>query len=464
MDNNTIAAISTPLGPGGIGIIRISGPDAYKILTRLFIRADRNTSQADESLRSHRVYYGHIRDLKNGSILDEVLAIFMKRPKSFTREDVVEIHSHSGYVVLDRLLNTVIDAGAQLGEPGAFIKRAFLNGRIDLSQAEAVIDLINAPCEIALKMANRQLSGELSDAIANIISTLYELRARAEAGIEFPENADVKNDKGTDDDLGILQNGVLNEIRLLIKKEKESAVFRDGMVLTITGVPNVGKSSLLNRLVERETAIVSEMPGTTRDVVREYCSIQGIPVVICDTAGIHHTNDPVETIGIQKAKDCVGGADVVLMVVEATRPLGSYEESLIAEANQKNLIVVINKDDICITSAVSALEKRLEGFRHIRVSAKHGSGIAELKSMIFDGLVSGGSPDNSQRVAPNLRQRKVLERSEVLIVRCLKVAAINPELVADALKDVIVCLEEISGYRDNEALYDDIFNQFCVGK
>lgn len=467
METTTIAAIATPLGPGGIGILRISGPDALAILRRLFSRRGPSSptpdgAEASLSFQSHRVYYGHIHHPHSGAIIDEVLVIFMQGPKSFTREDVVEIHAHSGYVVLDRLLNAVVDTGACLAEPGEFIKRAFLNGRIDLTQAEAVIDLINAPCETALQMASRQVFGGLKEVIQQIATALYSLRAQLEAAIEFAD--ETESDDGPETIRSTLKEAVLDKLAALIQNQKDAAIYRDGALLAIAGIPNVGKSSLLNQLVDRETAIVSDMPGTTRDIIREYCSIQGVPVVFCDTAGIHASADPVESIGIRKAREQIDCANMVLLVVEAIRQLNDFERALLNQCDPAKIIVVINKIDVGTEAETARLVATVQAFRHVRVSAKEGTGIDTLKQMIFKSLVSGRDVSGSDRVAPNLRQRKLFETAHRCIEQYLFSGDASAEIAVDALNRAIAALEAVSGARGREALYDDIFSQFCVGK
>ncbi len=469
MNHSTIAAISTPLGPGGIGIIRISGPGSSTIMRRLFIRGPvrsnkHSTRTPDQPFKTHRVYYGHIQNPKTGRILDEVLVVFMAAPNSFTREDVLEIQSHSGFVVLDKLLSAVIDAGAELAGPGDFTKRAFLNGRIDLTQAEAVVDLINAPCETAVHMANNQMRGGLRQAIQHMTAELVSLRGSLEADIEFGDEADIDVDNlplKSD-----LKSKILPQIKAWIESQRSAAIFKEGALLSIAGVPNVGKSSLLNQLVSRETAIVSEVPGTTRDIVKEYFSIKGIPVVVCDTAGIHESTDPVECIGMKKAKENIQQADIVLLVLEATRALNEIEAGLVAEFKQRATVAVINKSDICDDVSVRALENALAGVRHIQVSAKTGKGIEKLKHLIFDDLVRHKGAVGDDRITPNLRQRKILEAAQAQLQQCL--SAIDHkrsvEIISEHLKQTIERLSEISGDRSNADIYDHIFDHFCIGK
>ncbi|MCB2145050.1 MAG: tRNA uridine-5-carboxymethylaminomethyl(34) synthesis GTPase MnmE [Deltaproteobacteria bacterium] len=469
MINDTIAAISTPLGPGGIGIVRISGSGAFSIMKKLFVRGkygEIGKPSHELRLSSHFVYYGHLIDPKTDTIIDEILAIFMKAPKSFTREDVVEFHSHSGFVVLDRILSVIVDNGAVLAGPGEFTKRAFLNGRIDLTQAEAVIELINAPCETAVQLASCQVAGGLRDVLDGVSGSITSLVAKCESSIEFYEGSELDHENDLRNIQRTLRQSILPNLSTLIQRQKDTAIFKEGVLLAIAGAPNVGKSSLLNRLVEKETAIVSEVPGTTRDVVREYFSINGVPVVICDTAGIHDTNDPIERIGIKKARDHFHQADLVLLVLEATRKLNDFEEKLVQELGNLKTIVVINKDDLAEDDMDLSNQKQIAGMPHIRVSAKIGTGISELKGLIFKDLVSSKSVFSQEHVTPNLRQRKILEKIVQAIERCLLAidSHPSPDVVSEMLNNVLLLLADVSGKRNKEDLYDHIFSQFCVGK
>ena len=469
MDHQTIAAISTPLGPGGIGIIRISGPEAYPILEKLFVRTGqtkRSGIDATEktAYESHRVYYGKIVDPTQRSVIDEVLALYMKAPNSFTREDVVEIQSHSGFVVLDRLLNTILDNGARLSEPGEFTKRAFLNGRIDLTQAEAIIDLINAPCDAAVQMANRQMAGNMKREVENIVSKLTNLRAKMEVELEFGET-DVC-DVGSEPFAETIQKRILAPIEKLIQVYKETAIFRDGIHLAIGGVPNVGKSSLLNQLVQKETAIVSEVPGTTRDLIREYISINGIPVVVFDTAGLHDSDDPIESMGIQKAREQIESSDILLFVVDASRQLTVNEEKLIDKFKKMKTLFLINKIDIAGEDAIEKVKQKIDHRNVLAISAKTGQGIETLKERLFKGIVTADEVLQSDQAVPNLRQRKILEKAYNEIQGCLEAIAAHQtsDIVSQMLNNAILALSEITGLRTDEDLYDQIFSQFCIGK
>ena len=467
MKTSTIAAISTPLGPGGIGIIRISGPEARDILNRIFIPAQKKPSCQKGDVFpfcSHRVYYGKIFDANKGSLIDEALAIYMKAPKSFTREDVVELQSHSGFVVLNRILSTVIDYGAELAEAGEFTKRAFLNGRIDLSQAEAVIDMINAPCEAAVYMASQQMVGTLKKSVEEIRARIIALRAQLEVELEFSE----ENENQTDlrPMLETIRSEILPKITKLIQNHKDAAIYRDGVLLSIAGLPNVGKSSLLNQLVQKETAIVSEVPGTTRDVLREYLTIRGVPIVLCDTAGLHDSPDPIECLGIQRARKQIQQSDIILFVIDASRELLEEEKRLIASLRTKRTYFLINKIDISDKNRTQELKDMFPQKRVLQISAKTGEGIDQLKELLLKGIVESDVIWKADIGMPNLRQRKLLEKGNEKIRRCEKDLTKGNLLdqVSEQMKDAVDTLGDICGKREREDLYDTIFSQFCIGK
>lgn len=467
MKHSTIAAISTPLGPGGIGIIRISGPEAKDILKRVFIRAEKGSSfHRGESnhFRSHRVYYGKIIDPHKGRLIDEALAIYMKAPKSFTREDVVELQSHSGFVVLDRILNAVIDSGALIAEPGEFTKRAFMNGRIDLSQAEAVIDMINAPCEAAVYMASQQMMGILKESVDEIRSKIISLRAQLEVELEFSDQNETQ--MGKDALLESIQHEILQKIARLVQNQKEAAIYRDGVLLSIAGLPNVGKSSLLNQLVQKETAIVSEVPGTTRDIVREYLTIRGVPIVLCDTAGLHDSLDPIECLGVQKARKQIQESDNILFVIDASRDLLEEEKVLIESLKTKRTLFLINKIDIADKNRVKKLEGMIQQKWVLPISAKTGEGIDQLKELLLKGIVESDAIKQMDAGIPNLRQRQLLDKAYKQISQCVQDVSKEYTLdrASEKLNDAIDTLDSVCGTREREDLYDTIFSQFCIGK
>ena len=467
--NPTICAISTPLGPGGIGVIRLSGQDAVAILNVVFLPRMRSQASSKNEAwpKSHRIYYGHIADPKRGQIIDEVLAFCMKAPNSFTREDVVEIQSHSGIIVLDQILSLLIDYGAALAGPGEFTKRAFLNGRIDLSQVESIIDLINAPGEAAAGIASRQMTGALKDEVEEICKKIVDLRARCEALIEFSEEEIGIAEHAAAGIDSELRQTILEDLKRLIQKQKESAVYNEGIHVAISGCPNVGKSSLLNRIAQRETAIVSDLPGTTRDIVKDQISINGIPVVLCDTAGIHDTKDPIECIGIERARKQIACADLTLMVMDASRQLNALEFQWLTEKPVKATIVVINKNDQADENNVEAIMNEIHEHPHIRVSAKLGDGIDDLKSMILKRCLAEPDSKPPMGATPNLRQRKLLEKVKAemeAITSCGPLIEESLEELSGMMSNALGLLAEITGKKHQADLYDQIFNQFCIGK
>jgi tRNA modification GTPase len=469
MKNSTIAAISTPLGPGGIGVIRISGPEALNILEMVFYREGKYPKglparQNRNPYQSHRVYYGKLFDPKKGNLIDEALAIYMRAPKSFTREDVVELQSHSGFVVLERILSAVLECGASIAEAGEFTKRAFLNGRIDLSQAEAVIDMINAPCEMAVRMASQQIMGSTKRRVEDIRAIIMETRALLEAEIEFSSERPRQSDP--ENVIEAIKRDILPEIEKLVQSQKDSSIYRDGVLLSIAGLPNVGKSSLLNQLVQKETAIVSEVPGTTRDIVKEYLTIQGVPIVLCDTAGLHESLDPVECLGIERARDQIQKSDTILFVVDGCRDLMEEEKRLIQSLKEKRAFFLINKIDVIDEKRISDLKDQIRQERVLPISAKTGEGIDTLKGVLFKGIVESDVTQQTDVVFPNLRQRKLLEEAaERIRPRSGKDSVENSMvMVSERLKEAASILDQISGSRESEDLYDTIFRQFCIGK
>ncbi|MEJ2220777.1 MAG: tRNA uridine-5-carboxymethylaminomethyl(34) synthesis GTPase MnmE, partial [Desulfobacterales bacterium] len=392
-NSDTIAAIASSGGSGGIGIVKISGSKAFAVAKAVFRPADRG--QDSKSVRpsalaeknrafefeSHRLYYGHILDPQNGAMLDEVLLSAMKAPRTYTREDVVEINAHGGAVVLHAILQVVLKMGARLAEPGEFTRRAFFNGRIDLTQAEAVVDVINARTQKSLHLAASQVSGKLRKQITSIRGGLVDLLTRIEAAIDFPD--DVTEFIQTEDTVKSLQKEVLEPLRGLIRNYVDAHVFRDGLAVAVVGRPNVGKSSLLNQLVQKDRAIVTDVPGTTRDVIEETLNLEGIPVVVSDTAGVHHTDHPVEKIGIEKTLEHVNGSDVVLFMIEANCPLGPEDHLIYDRIHSKSIIVVINKIDLVREGNETTLPSDWRFEDQVRISALYDQGIDQLKDKVI---------------------------------------------------------------------------------
>ncbi|MFO7750325.1 MAG: tRNA uridine-5-carboxymethylaminomethyl(34) synthesis GTPase MnmE [Desulfobacteraceae bacterium] len=459
MTQETIAAIATPPGSGGIGIVRISGPDALKVVSGLFGRSD---SRAKENLflESHRMVHGYIFEAASGFVIDEVMLVAMLAPRSYTAEDVVEIQSHSGSFVMKTILNQVLLKGARLAEPGEFTKRAFLNNRIDLTQAEAVADIINARTAGSLKIAASQNTGALRVLIEDARTRLIDFLAQVESAIDFPDETEqlISCDQGA----ATLER-VIALCRKAIRQYEDAHFLRDGVKLVICGAPNVGKSSLMNRLLETERAIVTSVPGTTRDLIEDNVNINGLPFVISDTAGMHQTDDLVEKIGIEKAKTHIQEADLVLFMKEAGTV--NFEKEFVSVVPPgKKVIVVINKTDLLKTDDVPALPETFETIPWIGISALENRGIDELRKMITRETVQ--NLENTSSIVPNLRHKLALERA----VKCLNNAKhgletnLEEETLAIDIRNGADYLGQITGDTAGIDILDTIFKNFCIGK
>ncbi len=455
----TIAAIATPPGPGAIGVIKISGNLAEKILKRLF-----KPLKPLKEFQSHRLYYGFIKDPRTGELVDEVLVTLMRKPRSYTREDVAEIYGHSGYLVLTKILELVLREGARLAEPGEFTKRAFLNGRIDLSQAEALLDLINARSEEALRLALNQLRGALAEKILALKEALLSALAVVEVAIDFPEE-DVEL-LSHYDLARELEENVLMPLNKLLATYQRGRLYREGIAVVIAGRPNVGKSSLLNALLLEERAIVTPIPGTTRDVIEEFANIKGLPIKLIDTAGLRETEDLVEGIGVKRAREKIAEAEIVIFMVDGSQEPSEEDFRLYEEIKERPHLVAVNKIDIAGEETLNLWKKAFPHERLVFISAKEGEGIEALAEQIFL-LVTGGRSKEIPQVAPNLRQKMALEKAREALERAvanLKKPTVYPELVAVDLREALSSLGEITGEATTEDLLDRIFSNFCLGK
>ncbi|MGC8795550.1 tRNA uridine-5-carboxymethylaminomethyl(34) synthesis GTPase MnmE [Thermodesulfovibrio sp.] len=454
---DTIAAISTPLGEGGIGIIRISGKEAISIANRIF-----QSSKGVNLLvvKTHTIHYGFIIDPETGQKIDEVLVTVMRAPNTYTREDVVEINCHGGYVTLKRILDLVISQGARLAEPGEFTKRAFLRGRIDLSQAESVIDLIRAKTEQAQKIALEHLSGRLSKKINELRDSLMRVCAHVEAYIDFPEE-DI--DGLTQEEIQTEINRIKEEINKLIEGYEEGKIYMEGLRAAIVGKPNVGKSSLLNALLMKDRAIVTEIPGTTRDIIEEYVNIKGMPLKIVDTAGIREAHDLVEAEGIKRTLRAVELAQLVLLVLDSSRPIDSLDEEIINRVIHKKIIVVINKKDI--RSKEFCLPEVLKDKPRVEISALKGEGIEELKELIFNTTISG-KYEQEGVVITKMRHKIALENALQALNNALQSFKEKEplEITAMFLREALSFLGQIVGVVTTEDILNLIFSEFCIGK
>lgn len=452
---DTIAAISTPRGEGGIGIIRISGDKSFEILDRIF-----NTKNPNRDLGFYKFNYGFIHD--NGKIIDEVMVVRMKAPKTYTCEDVVEINCHGGHLISEKVLELVLKNGARHAEQGEFTKRAFMNGRIDLSQAEAVMDIIHGKTEKSISLSLEQLRGDLRDKIASFKKALLDVTAHVNVVLDYPE-------EGIDDPLpsNLRENleNVYAEADRLISSYDKGKKIKEGIKTVIAGKPNVGKSTLLNSLLKEERAIVTHIPGTTRDVIEEIINIKGIPLVLTDTAGIRKTEDIVENIGVEKSKKFIENADLVLLVLDASRELESEDREVIEEIqnHNKKTIVLLNKID---------LERKIEldefGLENIlEISARDNIGIEDMEERIYSYIVEENVEDSSEKlIITNIRHKTALEKTKDAIRNIFETidAGMPMDLISVDLKEALDSLSEITGEISSEDILDHVFGNFCVGK
>lgn len=458
MIEDTIAAISTPVGAAGIGIIRISGLNSVSMVEKIF-KSPRGKKLA--GTKNHSMLYGHI--VESGKVLDEVLVSVMRGPHSFTAEDVVEINCHGGVVAVRKVLEAVLKAGARPAEPGEFSKRAFLNGRIDLAQAESVIDLINAKTEKSLRAAVDQLEGILSREVEKLSGELLRLIAHIEAGIDFPEH-DIEEMSRSQIKHEAQQLG--QKLQKLIDSAETGRVLREGLRTVIIGKPNVGKSSLLNALVREKRAIVTDIPGTTRDVIEEVVNIRGIPLVLIDTAGIRETQDVVEKIGVEKSREMLARADLILFMIDASTGLTVEDLEILPYTAEKNSIIIINKTDLSNDLNTSVIEKHVSKNSILEMSLLHGQGLAELEQRIEDMVYAGIALGGEDTMVTNVRHKNALERAACSLEEVLGAleAHLPTDCMAIDLRAAWESLGEITGETVSEDLVDQIFSQFCIGK
>lgn len=456
--DDTIAAISTPLGIGGIGIIRMSGPRAEAIAKRLFRRR-----QETGPLLSHHFYLGTIIHPEAPEVLDEVLLVLMRKPKTYTREDIVEIHCHSGAFILREILQAVLRCGARLAEPGEFTKRAFLNGRIDLAQAEAVIDLIEAKTQRSLELAHQQHSGRLTTELRSIQDGLLDLLALLEAHIDFPDE-DIPEPSSHELTRRILS--LRDRLDGLIQTYREGKIYRDGVTTVIVGKPNVGKSSLLNALLREERAIVTPIPGTTRDVLEEGLIIQGIPLRLMDTAGLRKAKDAIEEEGVRRTQDRLRMADLALWVVDGSEPLAKEDLDILEQVRSKKTVVAVNKNDLPPRVSPADLKRQIPDAPVVSISALRGSGIDELRETIQALLLDGQIESSSEVILTNVRHKQALELSREALTEALnqEPPPFAPELIVLDIRRALQAVEEIVGATPSEEVLERIFSRFCIGK
>ncbi|NLW92571.1 MAG: tRNA uridine-5-carboxymethylaminomethyl(34) synthesis GTPase MnmE [Syntrophomonadaceae bacterium] len=459
MYEDDIAAISTPPGEGGIAIVRLSGNGVIEKMNPLFRPRREGTSLAGRP--SHTLTLGWIID-DRGEIIDEVLVGIMKCPRSYTGEDVVEINCHGGSLPARRCLERVLSAGFRLAEPGEFTRRAYLNGRLDISQAEAVIDIIRAKSDKGMRLAQQQLSGMNFSYIANLEDGLTRINAMIEASIDFPDEV---GEPDYDEVEGRLQE-ILSKLDSLINAARRAEVYREGISIAICGKPNVGKSTLLNTLLRKEKAIVTEIPGTTRDVIEDYINVRGIPVKIMDTAGIRFTEDQVEKIGVERSREAIKAADLVLFLLDVETGITAEDREIFSQIHTQNIIVMVNKEDL-IEKKIdeTSLKGMFPGLPIIRGSAREEIGIDELEESIEKLVLSGQTGSDNLEIMVSTRQRSALERArqQVLDTRDgLREAPLD--CLGVDLGGAMEALGEITGKNLKEEAIDRIFHDFCIGK
>jgi len=462
---DTIAAIATPLGPSGVGIVRVSGSDALMVADRLYRNAERQVPRTLLSARpSHQIHYGWLADPKSGAILDEVLVLVMRGPHSFTGEDVVEFQTHGAVAVLQFVLETCLALGVRLAAPGEFTKRAFLNGRMDLVRAEAIKDVIEARTERSLQVAIAQLEGRLSRQLARLRQRLIDLLARLEAAIDYP------------DEIGDLPfpelrawlDGLLDEVSGLLATAHQGQIWREGATLAIIGRPNAGKSSLLNALLGRSRAIVTDIPGTTRDILEESLNLDGVPFRVLDTAGIRHTADVVESEGVKRSLQAMANADLVMLVVDLTIGVTDAETGWRRDLGDRPVVIVGNKQD-CLTqppiAVQTALDHLAKGAPTCMVSAVSGEGLPALSRLLTE-TVLGTTELQVSPTTVNARHRACLMRVRDALThaRAGAIAELPTDFIAIDTADAVAAISELTGDAIADEVINNVFEQFCVGK
>ena len=452
---DTIAAISTPKGEGGIAIIRISGDKSFEILDKIFVKKNPNAN-----LGFYKLNYGFIKD--GEKTVDEVMAVRLKAPKSYTCEDIVEINCHGGTLVSEKVLELVLRNGARHAESGEFTKRAFMNGRIDLSQAEAVMDIIQGKTEKSVSLSLDQLRGDLRDKVNQFKKALLDITAHVNVVLDYPE-------EGIDDPLPAeLRNNlekVYEEANRLIDSYDTGKKIKEGIKTVIVGKPNVGKSTLLNVLLHEERAIVTHVAGTTRDVIEEIINIKGVPLVLVDTAGIRKTDDIVENIGVEKSKQFIGKADLVLLVLDASKELENEDIEVINQIkeNKKKVIVLLNKIDL--NKKINLEGHNLENI--VEISAKDNIGIEDMQEKIYSYIVEENVENSSEKlIITNIRHKTALEKTKDAIKNIFETIdmGLPMDLISVDLKEALDSLSEITGEISSEDILDHVFGNFCVGK
>ncbi|WP_434121792.1 tRNA uridine-5-carboxymethylaminomethyl(34) synthesis GTPase MnmE [Salinicoccus roseus] len=459
MQLDTISSISTPVGEGAIAIVRLSGVDAVEIADRLYKGA-----KPLEAVDSHTINYGHIVDPGTGETVEEVMVAIMRAPRTYTREDIVEINCHGGVHTINRVLQLTLKHGARMAEPGEFTKRAFLNGRIDLSQAEGVMDFIRSKTTEASKVANQQMQGRLKAHVEGLRQSILNILAQVEVNIDYPEYDDVE--EATTSFLEEEAQKVNDEIRKLLKSSAQGKILREGLSTVIVGKPNVGKSSLLNYLIQDNKAIVTDVAGTTRDILEEYVNVNGIPLKLIDTAGIRDTDDIVEKIGVERSRQALKEAELILYVLNNNEPLTDEDIEILDSMADQNVINIVNKLDLEPKLDVEDLQKRYPDMPVVRTSIINGTGVDDLEDRIASLFFEGEIQSVDSTYVSNNRHIHLLEQAADAISDAIESAGMDVpvDIVQIDLVKTWELLGEVIGEDVSEQLIDQLFSQFCLGK
>ena len=459
MDLDTITSISTPMGEGAIGIVRLSGPQAVEIADKLY-----KGKHLLNDVPSHTINYGHIIDPESKEVVEEVMVSVLRAPKTFTREDIIEINCHGGILTINRVLELTMTYGARMAEPGEFTKRAFLNGRIDLSQAEAVMDFIRSKTDRASKVAMNQIEGRLSDLIKKQRQSILEILAQVEVNIDYPEYDDVED--ATTEFLLEQSKEIKQEINHLLDTGAQGKIMREGLSTVIVGKPNVGKSSMLNNLIQDNKAIVTEVAGTTRDVLEEYVNIRGVPLRLVDTAGIRETEDIVEKIGVERSRKALSQADLILFVLNNNEALTQEDYTLYEVVKNEDVIVIVNKMDLEQNIDINEVKDMIGDTPLIQTSMLKQEGIDELEIQIRDLFFGGEVQNQDMTYVSNSRHISLLKQARQTIQDAIDAAesGVPMDMVQIDLTRTWEILGEIIGETASDELIDQLFSQFCLGK
>ncbi|HBE8302867.1 TPA: tRNA uridine-5-carboxymethylaminomethyl(34) synthesis GTPase MnmE [Staphylococcus aureus] len=459
MDLDTITSISTPMGEGAIGIVRLSGPQAVEIADKLY-----KGKHLLNDVPSHTINYGHIIDPESKEVVEEVMVSVLRAPKTFTREDIIEINCHGGILTINRVLELTMTYGARMAEPGEFTKRAFLNGRIDLSQAEAVMDFIRSKTDRTSKVAMNQIEGRLSDLIKKQRQSILEILAQVEVNIDYPEYDDVED--ATTEFLLEQSKEIKQEINRLLDTGAQGKIMREGLSTVIVGKPNVGKSSMLNNLIQDNKAIVTEVAGTTRDVLEEYVNVRGVPLRLVDTAGIRETEDIVEKIGVERSRKALSQADLILFVLNNNEALTQEDYTLYEVVKNEDVIVIVNKMDLEQNIDINEVKDMIGDTPLIQTSMLKQEGIDELEIQIRDLFFGGEVQNQDMTYVSNSRHISLLKQARQTIQDAIDAAesGVPMDMVQIDLTRTWEILGEIIGETASDELIDQLFSQFCLGK